>query len=68
MAWTKNPEHEVTRLKLRVRQLEREMVRLRASRRVLLELVAFQERQQKLRIGALERENRRLRERRSFDR
>ncbi len=60
----RSSEQEVARLQMRVRQLEREMVRLRASRRVLLNLVAWQERQQKLRIGALERENRRLRQRR----
>lgn len=58
-----NPDREAQRLELRVRQLERELVRLRASRRVLLNLVASMEREQKLRIGALERENRRLRHR-----
>ncbi len=52
------------RLQEQVQKLEREMLRLRASRRVLLDLVAFQDRQQRLRIGALERENRRLRHRR----
>lgn len=62
------PRHtrwDVSRLELKVQQLERELVRLKASRRVLLNLVTVQERQQKLRIGALERENRRLRQRRS---
>ncbi|NMP20823.1 hypothetical protein [Sulfobacillus harzensis] len=66
MAWRENSEREVARLKMRVAQLERELTRLRASRRVLLELVAFQDRQQRFRIGALERENRRLRHRRPF--
>lgn len=55
---------EVSQLRLKVTQLERELKRLRASRRVLLNLVALQERQQKLRIGALERENRRLKQHR----
>ncbi|MCL5116713.1 MAG: hypothetical protein M1272_06150 [Firmicutes bacterium] len=63
MAWMRNPEQDVVRLQMRVAQLERELMRLRASRRVLLELVAFQDRQQRQRIGALERENRRLRQR-----
>jgi hypothetical protein len=49
------------RLERRIAELERELARLRASRRVLLNLVALQDRQQQLRIGALERENRRLR-------
>lgn len=63
MSWLRLPEQEVERLNARVEQLEQELLRLRASRRVLLDLVAFQERQQKLRIGALERENRRLKHR-----
>lgn len=61
MTWTRRPEHDISRLQMRVAQLERELLRLRASRRVLLELVAFQDRQQRQRIGALERENQRLR-------
>ncbi len=64
MVWVRNPEQEIVRLQEQVHKLEREMLRLRASRRVLLDLVAFQDRQQRLRIGALERENRRLRHRR----
>lgn len=58
-----NAEEQVARLSVRVHQLEHEILRLRASRRVLLDLVTLQERQQRLRIGALERENRRLRQR-----
>lgn len=64
MVWVRNPEQEIVRLKEQVQKLEKEMLRLRASRRVLLDLVAFQDRQQRLRIGALERENRRLKNRR----
>lgn len=60
----RNPKTDATRLAQRVKELERELLRLRASRRVLLNLVALQERQQRLKIGALERENRRLRHRR----
>ncbi len=66
MALIKNPTYEVHRLEMRVAQLERELARLRASRRVLLELVAFQDRQQRQRLGALERENRRLRHRNPY--
>lgn len=51
------------RLKRQVQELQRELTRVRASRRVLLELVAFQEKQQRLRIGSLEKEMRRLRHR-----
>ena len=64
MVWVRNPDQEIVRLKEQVQQLQKEMLRLRASRRVLLDLVAFQDRQQRLRIGALERENRRLKHRR----
>ncbi len=64
MVWVRNPDHEIARLREQVHQLEKELLRLRASRRVLLDLVTFQDRQQRLRIGALERENRRLRQRR----
>lgn len=49
------------KLALRIEKLEREIERLRASRRVLLNLVALQDREKRLRIGALEKENRRLR-------
>lgn len=52
------------KLALRIDGLEREIERLRASRRVLLNLVALQDRENRLRIGALEKENRRLRHKR----
>jgi hypothetical protein len=64
MTWIRNPENEVQRLSQRVRELERELQRLRNSRRVLLTVLTIKDQQQKLMIRALERENRRLRHRR----
>ncbi|MCY0899951.1 MAG: hypothetical protein OWU33_13685 [Firmicutes bacterium] len=64
MTWIRNPENEVQRLSQRVRELERELQRLRNSRRVLLTVLTIKDQQQKLMIRALERENWRLRHRR----
>ncbi|MCY0879856.1 MAG: hypothetical protein OWU84_13075 [Firmicutes bacterium] len=64
MTWLRDPDDEVRRLTERVRELEREIGRLRESRRLLLELLTMKDQQQKLIIGALQRENRRLRTRR----
>ncbi|PSR23818.1 MAG: hypothetical protein C7B45_02050 [Sulfobacillus acidophilus] len=58
-----NSDARMAWLSARVNQLEHEVLRLRASRRVLLDLLTMQDRQQRLRIGALERENYRLRQR-----
>ncbi len=52
---------DMARLQSRVRHLEKELLRVRSSRQVLLNLVVLQDRQQKLRLQALQQENRRLR-------
>lgn len=51
---------EVTQLKNRVRILEERIQGLRASRRILMNLLAAQEREKRNRIQRLEQENTRL--------
>lgn len=55
---------ELARLTLRVRQLEEELVRVRASRRVLLDILAAKEAQQQRYMTEMQREMQRLRQRR----
>ncbi|HYG56467.1 MAG TPA: translation initiation factor 2 [Symbiobacteriaceae bacterium] len=51
---------EVDQLRQRVRVLEERVQGLRASRRILMNLIAAQEREKRLRIQRLEAENTRL--------
>lgn len=51
---------ELSELKQRVRVLEERIAGLRASRRILMNLVAAQEREKRARIQRLEQENTRL--------
>lgn len=51
---------EASQLRSRVRMLEERITGLRASRRILMNLVASQEREKRARIHRLEQENMRL--------
>ena len=51
---------EVARLRQRIRMLEERIQGLRASRRILMNLLAAQEREKRARIQRLEEENNRL--------
>jgi hypothetical protein len=51
---------ELTQLRLRVRVLEERIQGLRASRRILMNLLAAQEREKRNRLQRLEAENERL--------
>jgi TolA-binding protein len=51
---------EVTQLRHRIRLLEERIRGLRASRRILMNLIAAQEREKRARIERLEQENNRL--------
>ncbi|MGE5674757.1 MAG: hypothetical protein ACM3XM_12950 [Mycobacterium leprae] len=51
---------EVAQLRARIRMLEERIKGLRASRRILMNLVAAQEREKRARIQRLEQENDRL--------
>lgn len=52
----------IRELEARVRFLEQKVRSLRASRRVLMDLLAVRERDRRARLDGLERENRRLRQ------
>lgn len=56
---------EVSQLRQRVRVLEERVQGLRASRRILMNLLAAQEREKRSRIQRLEQENLRLQQRSS---
>ena len=58
-------EDDVTQLRQRVRVLEERIQGLRASRRILMNLLAAQEREKRSRIQHLEQENFRLQQRSS---
>jgi predicted nuclease with TOPRIM domain len=54
------PSSELTQLRTRVKALEERIQGLRASRRILMNLIAAQEREKRARIQRLEQENSRL--------
>lgn len=60
---TVDQEAELAGLKARVRLLEERIQGLRASRRILMNLLAAQEREKRVRIHRLECENQRLQRR-----